>query len=343
MGELALPKNKSSRATQSFLKQLRNTDIANINIGTIDDLALLNQNSETHRQVDANLHAFDDLQLLNKKPARNDLRSETLDRYSIKHHENMFKNNLTDKTENTDFVDRQRKKTVSQHKISEFLTPSYVEAKFDGVERRFEGNSYGRSTSLSFKSNKKKKTQQLNRLYEFDPEDDPDPYYEIYDCQRMTFLEAVLNKPMNSYVRVDLKQSDSFFKPKPAESKKEEQEPKPKFHRKRITDSEKSLRPIYFDKEEDKTYLDYFLSGPNVIDKRAEYYKRKSQTDCDVHVLTTSFYSFVAPTYREKDFKKIDEREKISKEDLKHDKEIIKRYINFDSINSFHNTVKTSS
>eukprot|EP00345_Euplotes_harpa_P008823 CAMPEP_0168350696 /NCGR_PEP_ID=MMETSP0213-20121227/21309_1 /TAXON_ID=151035 /ORGANISM="Euplotes harpa, Strain FSP1.4" /LENGTH=35 /DNA_ID= /DNA_START= /DNA_END= /DNA_ORIENTATION= len=32
---------------------------------------------------------------------------------------------------------------------------------------------------------------------------------------------------------------------------------------------ERTLRPVYFDHEENKLYANYFASGANVIDKRA--------------------------------------------------------------------------
>lgn len=75
-----------------------------------------------------------------------------------------------------------------------------LERGFDDVTKRSEIPGF-RSTSFSLKSGVKKKAQEITRLYEFDAEEDPDPYYEIYDAQRMTFLESVLNKPMNNYVR----------------------------------------------------------------------------------------------------------------------------------------------
>ena len=57
----------------------------------------------------------------------------------------------------------------------------------------------------------KKKASELTKLYEYDPEDDKDPYYELYNCQKMTFLEQVLSEPMNILKRVEIKPTNSAF------------------------------------------------------------------------------------------------------------------------------------
>ena len=47
------------------------------------------------------------------------------------------------------------------------------------------------------------KTQDLAKLYEFDTVDDQDPFYEVYNCHTMTFIETICSKSMNHYIRVD--------------------------------------------------------------------------------------------------------------------------------------------
>lgn len=78
----------------------------------------------------------------------------------------------------------------------------------------------------------------------------------------------------------------------------------------------KILKPIYFDEEERKIYQQYLVSGPMVIEKRAEYDKEKKAGEVDDASLVSSYYSFINPIYKDKDFKKIDEFDKKKKEDI---------------------------
>ena len=293
---------------------------------TIDDLALLNINNENRKEVDTFINAFDDLQLIRKKTSRENIRNDIIiDRLSLKHHDSIYKAFSSDRIDEEEVKDSKIKKRTTQSRISEFLAPSALENRPD--ESKF---NY-RSTSLSIKSMRKKKAQELTTLYEFDQDDDPDPFYELYDCQRMTFMESLLNKHMNSYIRVEVKHSSN--KIRPSEPVKEEEE-KPKSFKIHSVDNEKTLRPLYFDQDEHKLYVSYFSSGGSMIDKRAEYSKRISQPECDVNSLTATFYDFIQPTYKESDYKIIEDNEKKSKDDMKSEGEIIKKYINFDTVSN---------
>lgn len=48
-----------------------------------------------------------------------------------------------------------------------------------------------------------KKTQDLTNLYEFDPREDPDPFYEINSCHVFSFMETFAAKTMNQYIKVE--------------------------------------------------------------------------------------------------------------------------------------------
>lgn len=106
------------RNTQSFLKQLISHDKQAKKIRnseSIDDLALLAHNSETHREVDAKLHAFDDLQLIQKHSTRIDI-NENLDVGFGMRTNSVFKH-LTQDNSNLDFEEpmEKRKGLTSHH------------------------------------------------------------------------------------------------------------------------------------------------------------------------------------------------------------------------------------
>jgi hypothetical protein len=305
-----------------MMKQLLNHNPSStINMRTTDDLALLNSNSETHRQVDANLHAFDDLHMINRQTIRNEIRVEPLERITFEKRQNsIFKRQISDKVEFEDKREHKRFRGTTQYKTSDFLSPSIFEAKFDEFGKKTElgGNQY-RSTSFSGVSgSRKKKAQELTRLYEYEPEDDQDPYFEIYDCRKMTFLESYLNKPLNNYTKLDMRQFDNYSADKQVHFKKEEvKESKSRLSKRKNLEVEKALRPVYIDEEEKKLYTEYFDNGAGLINKRAEFEKLKKKPDADVNQLASAFYSFIQPTYREKDYKKIEEPQRYDKTMLK--------------------------
>ena len=98
---------------------------------TIDDMALLNQNSQTHRECDANLHAFDDLQLLRGNSNRNIL-NEAIDRLSLK--PSLIKaRDMTSVLSNYDDakeLENSPKTKVSTFKISDLQTKNGDKSKF---------------------------------------------------------------------------------------------------------------------------------------------------------------------------------------------------------------------
>ena len=330
--------------TFSFLNKIGTNDgQLNLTSITIDDLALLNQNSETHREVDSKLHAFDDLQLLNRNNSKKDHRADQVDRFTGSRHDSMYKNTLIDRMDFEENKEEKKRRVTGIYKTNEFLAPNRHENRFEDLGRARDNSGQYRSTSFSLKSGKKKKTQELTRLYEFEPEDDQDPYYEVYDCKRMTFLESVLNKPIYNFTRVETKHTDYFGQFKKSESKQDDPEEELKrSYKRQYNEVEKTLRPVYFDDEEAKLYKSYFAAIPTVIDKHAEYDKRIKQADCDVNALTANFYSFITPLYRDKDYRKVDERERHRNEDIKHDAEVVKKYLNYASIHALNTPAKMS-
>ena len=308
-----------------------------ITSSTIDDLALLTFNNENRKEVDTVFNAFDDLQLIRKKTTKHELRNDLMiDRMSLRPHDSLYKAFNSERIDEEEVKEPKFKKRTTHSRISEFLAPAALDSRPDDAKFNY------RSTSLSLKSIKKKKAQELTTLYEFDQDDDPDPFFEIYDWQRMTFMESLLNKHMNSYTRVELKHNTN--KIRQTDDKENIEEDKPKTFKIHSIDHEKMLRPIYFDQEEHKLYVSYFTTGGSLIDKRAEYSKRVIQPECDVASLTSTFYDFIQPLYKESDYKIIDENEKLKKDDLKSDSEIIKKYINFDSVSniSYPNKERTN-
>jgi len=154
----------------------------------------------------------------------------------------------------------------------------------------------------------------------------------------MTFLESTLNKPINNYIRVDIKRSDPQLIDNNSNEKEEgfKDNAGKKQSKRRQLEAEKTLRPIYFDQDENKTYTDYIAKGPMIIDKNAEYHRKLSQPDSDVNALTSTYYGHLNPIYKENDLLQIVDIEKQNLEDIEHDKEIINRYISFDSINHLY-------
>lgn len=337
-------KTSNLKYPQSFFKGLKKNDFVrdkNHLTGGFDDLMLLTKNSETHREVDSRLHAYDDLQLINKNHQTKeiqridpDIRASRFGRqYSL------YRQTTSDK------IDFEEQKAPRKHNRisamvtnSDFLIPGRSDNKLDELSRRFD-STQNRSVSCSLFSGIKKKTPELSKLYEYEQEDDPDPFYAIYRCDKMTFLESELNDPLSDYIRVDMKRPDSQFQFKFKTSKKPKEKAEPEVkkpvYKRRYNEVEKIVRPVYFDENEDKKiYHSYIMSGPEVIDKRAEFTKRKKQKDCDINALTQMFYGFINPTYKDKDYKKVEEHAKRKEDDMKHDTEIIKKYLNYASMNT---------
>lgn len=208
------------------------------------------------------------------------------------------------------------------------------------ISKNVDASSKYRSTSLSLKSYKikQRKTQDLTKLYEFDKEEDTDPFFEVFGWNKMTFLESILNKPINNYTRVDLKWNEHFLV-RSNSTKENSKESKSARISKKNQETERVLRPIIFDKDENKIYSEYLTNGPMIIEKNAEYHKRVSTTTGDSTPLLHSYYSFITPTYREKDFLNIEDMQSNQVADLEHDKIIINKYIEFDSINHLYSPI----
>jgi len=84
----------SFQSNHSFFNHTKTDKIANIGItATTDDLALLKKNSDTHQEVESSLVAFDDLQLVRKRPNHEPARFDKIERHSMaKRSDSMFKN-----------------------------------------------------------------------------------------------------------------------------------------------------------------------------------------------------------------------------------------------------------
>ena len=158
----------------------------------------------------------------------------------------------------------------------------------------------------------------MNKLYDFDPSEDLDPYYEIYDCKKMTFMESYLNKPMHNYTKVEIKHPESHLIPRNVAFKQEDSsEIKTRAEKKKKDEIDRAMKPNYFDSEEQVVYRSYFLNGPMVIDTRAEFERLSRKPDVNSDSIYTSFYEFVQPTYSEKDYKTIEELPKYEKSMMK--------------------------
>ena len=124
------------KSNQSFNKYVFNHDnggtLSKFSV-TTDDMALLNKESETHQEVDANMGAFDDSLIMKKKPHDKEMDKLThLERsYITKRSDSMFKNVRSDKFDYEEIIKNKNKNESIKDKKSFFLTPSYFEGKND--------------------------------------------------------------------------------------------------------------------------------------------------------------------------------------------------------------------
>jgi len=97
----------------------------------------------------------------------------------------LTQNNFSDRYDFEELKDFKNRARLSTHfRTSEFLTPKFLDKKFDENNKKSEvqTNSKLRSTSLSIRSTRmKRKTEDLTKLYEFEGDDDIDPFGEIYN------------------------------------------------------------------------------------------------------------------------------------------------------------------
>ena len=230
-------------------------------------------NNENRREVDSFINAFDDLQLIRKKTNRNDWINEVIDRLGLMPQESIYRKMSLEKNDNEEVKEIKLIKRNTNTRIIDFLTASGFDNKAEDTR-----NLNRLPTSKIVKKNI---AHELTNLYEFD-QDDPDPFFELYDCQRMTFIESLLNKQVSSFIRVELKQNPNRIRPSLPFKIVENKEQKIKTYKNNSIEIEKALRPVYYDQEEIRTYDAYLSNGTNIIDKRINNKSNLSNENSDI-------------------------------------------------------------